>query len=146
MLPQGPREETRSAGPELEPQVTVNRTDRFRITGYAPEPTVGSADIVAFAPQERLARALKGLGMSWLVAAGTIFIPVGHFLLVPGFFLFGIYVFVSRFRATELTRDVRGPCPDCGREQRFDVSGRWSLPRSLDCTECGRALRATSEL
>jgi hypothetical protein len=122
------------------------RTEQFRLTGYSDASTPGSATVLSFNKGERWGRALKGLGVSWLVAAGTVFIPVAHFLLVPGFFLFGIYVFVSRMRTVEITSSIRGRCPDCTAEQDFETGGPWGLPRSLACGECGRTLRATEHL
>ena len=119
------------------------RTEGFQLEGFSARPVVGSAEILSFDNRERLGRSLKGLGWSWVVSAGTVFIPVAHFLLVPGFFLFGIYVFVSRMRTTEITTRVHGTCPDCGSEQDFEAGGRWELPRSMTCGECGRMLRAT---
>lgn len=120
------------------------RSEQFEIKGYAPEPGSGSAEVLSFNRGERAQRALKGLGLSWLVAAGTFFIPVAHLLLVPAFFLFGIYVFVSRMRAEEVATRVIGSCPDCGAAQEFDTGGKWRLPRSLSCGECARTLRAVS--
>ncbi len=120
------------------------RAEQFDIVGYADGPAGGEAQVFSFNSGERWARALKGLGLSWLVAAGTVFIPVAHFLLVPGFLFFGIYVFVSRLRAHEVTMRIHGVCPDCGEEQDFEVGGKWALPRSLACRACGRTLRAVA--
>ncbi len=122
------------------------RTEQFSIVGYADGPAGGAAEVYSFSRGERWARALKGLGLSWLVAAGTVFIPVAHFLLVPGLFFFGIYVCVARVRTEEVTRRIHGICPDCGVEQDFEVGGKWRLPRSLACRACGRTLQATSGL
>ena len=122
----------------------ATRHEAFSIAGYADHVTDGTATVLSFDSRERWSRALQGLGLSWLVAAGTAFIPVGHFLLVPGFFLFGIYVFTARLRTGEITVGMRGMCPDCGSDQAFDPGGTWILPRTLTCGECGRALRATA--
>ena len=73
-----------------------------------------------------------------------MFIPVAHFLLVPGFFLFGVHVFLSRMRTADVTTSIRGTCPDCATEQDFEMGGPWGLPRSLACAECGRTLRANA--
>ena len=118
------------------------RTVQFDIVGYADAPASGSAEVFSFNKGERTRRALKGMELSWLVAAGTVFIPLAHFLLVPGFFLFGLYVFGSRMRTAAITTGIHGICPDCEVEQDFEAGGKWMLPRSLTCGECGRALRA----
>jgi hypothetical protein len=126
--------------------VPDTRTEQFDILGYADGPAGGAAEVFSFSREERWARALKGLGFSWLVAAGTVFIPIAHFLLVPGFFFLGIYVFVSRVQTEEITTRIYGICPDCEVEQEFEAGGTWTLPRSLACRPCGRTLRATSGL
>lgn len=118
------------------------RVDAFTIEGYGGEPTEGVAEVVSFDRRARWARALGGLGVSWGVGAGAVFIPVAHFLLVPGAFLFGLYLFASRMQTPEITRRVHGTCPDCGVEQDFEAGGAWKLPRSLRCGSCSRSLRA----
>ena len=122
------------------------RTEQFRLTGYSDASTSGSAKVLSFNKGERWGRALKGLGLGWMVAAATVFIPVAHFLLVPGFFSYGIFIFVSRMRTAEITASVQGACPDCTAEQDFEAGGRWVLPRSFACRECGRTLQATVHL
>ena len=119
------------------------RTERFEIRGFAEASSEGFADVLSFNKGERMRRALKGLGISWLAGFGGLFIPVAHFLLVPGFFLFGIYVFVTRLKTEEITTKVAGICPDCAVEQEFEAGGTWGLPRSMACVGCGRTLRAT---
>jgi hypothetical protein len=86
-------------------------------------------------------RALKGLGTFWAAALGSVFIPVAHFLLVPSFGLYGIYTFFQRVRADQIAVKVEGTCPDCGRAQKFDTGGRWSVPRTVACRYCQRSLR-----
>jgi hypothetical protein len=120
------------------------RTEQFQLRGFSDRPGFGSAEVLSFNKGERTRRAFKGLGMSWLVSGGTVFIPVAHFFLVPGFFLFGIYVFVSRMRVAEITTRIHGACPDCEAEQDFEAGGRWELPRSMTCRACARTLRAVA--
>jgi uncharacterized protein involved in cysteine biosynthesis len=47
---------------------------------------------------------LKGLALAWGAAAVSVFIPVAHFLLVPGFAVAGVVIFVKRMRDREATR------------------------------------------
>lgn len=122
-------------------------TDRepFSITGYGPTPTNGSASVVSLDGAGRLRRAGAALAASWAAAVASIFVPVAHFLLVPGFLVIGIVSFVVRFRTPKRAVSVRGTCPDCGTDQEFDTSGPWSLPRQLTCGSCHRSLTATSK-
>ena len=90
----------------------------------------------------RWRRAARGLAKWWLVALVTVFIPVAHFVLVPGFGLFGLYVFFRRFRESVVPTSVTGICPDCQTEQQFEVDGQWVLPKTLTCRNCHRGLTA----
>ena len=114
----------------------------FEVSGYGENTTRGQARFVLYDRPARVRRAVAGLLMSWGAAVGGFFVPVAHFLLVPGFAAFGLYVFVARMRATSATLWLKGVCPDCAAEQRFDADGEWHLPCRISCTSCGRSLTA----
>ncbi len=120
-----------------------SQTEKFVLTGYGSSTTAGEATVVHFDGRERMARAGKGLAMAWGAALVSVFIPVAHFLLVPGFFLAGLVVFVKRMRRRAVVGIVHGSCPDCNREQTFDVSSDWRLPMHLTCGNCHRLLTAS---
>ena len=71
----------------------------------------------------------------------SVFIPVAHFLLVPSFALFGVYTFFERLSTREVVLAAQGVCPDCGKPQQLDISGRWHLPRRVACRHCQRPLQ-----
>ena len=106
--------------------------------------TVATVRVVSYDRAGRMRRALAGLGLWWGVALVSVFIPVAHFLLVPGFFLYGLYTFLQRLKTDQLAVGGRGTCPDCGQEQELDVAGPWSLPRSTSCRYCQRSIRVTA--
>jgi hypothetical protein len=110
------------------------------VTGYSGVRTTASVTVESFDRPQRVRRALKGLATWWAAALGSVFIPVAHFLLVPSLALFGVYTFWERLGAAEVATAARGVCPDCGREQAFDVSGRWHVPRAISCRYCQRSL------
>ncbi len=120
-----------------------SRTEEFVLTGYGATTTSGEATVLHFDRAERIARAGKALAMAWGAALVSVFIPVAHFLLVPGFFLAGLVVFVKRMRRRVVVDTVRGACPDCEHEQRFDAPGAWRLPVHLTCANCHRLLTAS---
>jgi predicted RNA-binding Zn-ribbon protein involved in translation (DUF1610 family) len=120
----------------------MKRSEVLSIVGYGDDTGTGVAEVVVYDGPARVKRALAGLALSWGAALAGLFIPVAHFLLVPGFLIFGIIVFVSRMRVRVRAESVHGTCPDCGAEQDFEAAGAWSLPRRLDCTHCGRSLTA----
>jgi hypothetical protein len=77
---------------------------------------------------------------SWAAALVSVFIPVAHFLLVPGFFLAGLYLLFHNLRVQTSVTAATGVCPDCGREQEFEISGNWNPPHRLTCSGCQRSL------
>ena len=112
------------------------------ITGYADEPAAGTARVARYDPAGRIRRALRGVALWWAVAVAGAFIPVAHFLLVPGFGGLGLIVFFRRLGIDRVTERVEGTCPDCRADQAFTVPDRWNPPLELTCRECGRGLKA----
>ena len=120
-----------------------SRSEPFLLTGYGDNWTTGVATVTSFDRAERIGRAVKGLAVAWGAALVSMFIPVAHFLLVPGFVLAGVFVFTKRARTREVTESIHGICPDCGHEQDFDSSSDWHLPMQLTCANCSRLLTAS---
>ena len=117
----------------------------FVLTGYGEKVTRGVALVTSFDRAGRTSRAWKGLAAAWAGALASVFIPVAHFLLVPGFAIAGIVVFASRIRTTEVTRSMKGTCPHCAVEQDFEPAGRWNPPHTVTCQRCYRSLTVRSE-
>ena len=90
---------------------------------------------------QRIGRALIALVVFWLLAAVCVFIPLGHFVLVPGLFITGIAVAVMRLREDWSIVRVRGACPRCHREQEFTPGGRLASGRTFECPHCLNTLR-----
>lgn len=124
-----------------EPACVTTRVQGFTLSGYAGQPTQGSVQVQQFSREERWRRALWGLGKWWGVALLSVFIPVAHFVLVPAFLLYGVWESLQRFGTTELATGARGTCPDCGREQRFEIAAQWRVPQAVTCRFCQRGLR-----
>ena len=118
------------------------RRQRFVLMGYSDQATAGVVDVRSFDHAERLVRASKGLGLAWAGAVVGFFIPVAHFLLVPGFFIGGVVLFRSRLGSREIADSMTGSCPDCGLKQDFGSAGRWEPPHTVTCNGCHRSLTA----
>jgi hypothetical protein len=115
-----------------------------RLTAFGAPPAPATATVLSQRPAERLLRTAAGLGLFWGLALVSVFIPVAHFILVPTFVLAGIAVAVMRAReATRLLR-VHGTCPRCGKEQDFEIGGRLTPARQLDCPKCHNNLTLTA--
>ena len=96
--------------------------------------------VVRHDPGQRLRRALLALGACWGLAALTILVPIAHFVLVPGFFVLGIVLFLKRMAEDATIAGVEGVCPKCGEERAFNASGR-ALPHvKVTCPVCRNEL------
>ncbi|MGH7531535.1 MAG: hypothetical protein ACREMN_14235 [Gemmatimonadales bacterium] len=119
----------------------MTETRTYPLTGYQGEPTSATVTLRFFDRPQRIRRAVTGLAQFWAAALGSVFIPVAHFVLVPGFALVGLYTFWERLGAREVVTVAEGVCPDCGRSQKLEASGRWHVPRHVACRYCQRNLR-----
>jgi hypothetical protein len=91
-------------------------------------------------PGERFTRSARAAGVFWAVAAGCVFLPGLHFVLVPTFLVVGIAAGLRRARDTEVVSRVHGVCPRCGREQDFAAGNRLTPTWSVDCPACHNTL------
>jgi len=119
----------------------ATRIQPFLLTGYHGKPTQGKVTIQTFDREQRIRRAVTGLGKWWGVAVVTVFIPVAHFVLVPSFLAYGGWQFFQRLGTTEVATDARGTCPDCGADQVLELAARWRVPQPVTCRQCHRGLR-----
>lgn len=111
------------------------------VHGYADTPASATVEIVAYDRGRRVRRAVAGLALCWGAATLSIPIIIAHLILVPGFFLGGIYLFIRRLKTEQAVRGIHGTCPDCHTEQDFEVPGRWSEQMEVACGHCHRSLR-----
>jgi hypothetical protein len=121
----------------------IGEERRVEVTGYSGR-TVATVMVVSYERGQRVRRSLRGLGTWWGAALVSVLIPIAHFVLVPSFFLYGVYTFAQRLTADQVALAGRGTCPDCGREQALEVTGRWSVPRTTSCRYCQRSLLLTA--
>lgn len=89
---------------------------------------------------ERRKAALKTLGLFWGLALASAPLPPVHWVLTPGFFLFGIYAAVKRYRVREHLNPLTFSCPECS--GKVEVSERaFQSELSLTCPHCRYLLR-----
>ena len=91
-------------------------------------------------PGARLRRGLLALAACWALAAVTILVPIAHFVLVPGFFLLGIWLLVKRLGEDATIDSVSGDCPKCGEPRSFVASGRLEPDVKVQCPVCRNEL------
>lgn len=95
----------------------------------------GTVSIQVRSSQERTLRALKFLGVCWLLSAMTIVVPIAHFVLVPGFFIAGPIGAWFMLQGKSVVLGGEGPCPSCGAPLPIARSAdKWPLTDL--CTAC----------
>lgn len=96
-----------------------------------------------YGPGERSRRALLRLALLWVLAGVSLFIPLAHFVLVPGFLIAGPVLAVMVYRSERARERVEGRCPACGEEITIKLEARDTLPKWVYCPDCTAALQIT---
>jgi hypothetical protein len=107
-------------------------------------PTEGTAVILERNFSQRMSRALIQLLIYWGLALVSIFIPVAHFILVPGFLIGGIFAAYRRVKEERTLLTVSAPCPQCRTDQKITPGGRFEPGRTVDCPGCKSELTLES--
>ncbi len=103
--------------------------------------TRGRAKVLDRSPPDRFLRAALALLALWAVAAACIFVPVGHFVLVPGFAMAGLVLAGFRIVEGSSLMGTTGVCPRCLVEKEFPPSGRYKDGGgTVHCDGCGSLL------
>ena len=106
----------------------------LEIFGAPPTPVV-----VTVVPQllgRRIGRALLAVAISLPLAVAAVFLPLAHFVLVPGLMVTGVVVAARRLREDRRLVRVQGRCPRCQREMDVAPGGRFQSGRTLECPHC----------
>ncbi len=114
--------------------MTEQQSRPITISNSNGQQTSGTLSYTVFSKQERVARALKTLGIFWALALVTLFIPLAHFVLVPGFFIAGPTVASLPYRAPEPPAKARGECPTCHEPFTLQLDAGDRLPKWTYCS------------
>ncbi len=90
--------------------------------------------------EERRKHALKGLGLFWALAIASVPLPPIHWVTVPGFFAFGIYWAVRKWREGIYFEEIVFLCPECKAEVRL-APQEMRNPLSFVCPHCRYGLK-----
>jgi len=115
-------------------------TRNILLKSKACEPIRAVMHIETFSPQEQKIRAAKSLLGIWLVAALCVFIPIAHFILVPGFLIAGVVAASRKLKLTEEGREASGECPACHHPVTIGLEKSSELPQWRKCPDCGNTL------
>lgn len=132
----------------MTPRPNPKRPDKARevtahLSYHDVPPTAAVATIVEYNQPQRVARAVAGGLACWGLAIVTVFVPLGHFILVPAFAVAGPVVFLMRLVEGVSLLGARGPCPVCGTDQAYTEKGRLTVPHPVRCGHCRRPLQLT---
>ena len=99
-------------------------------------PTQGTAVILERSFVQRMQRALVQLVIFWGLALVSLFIPIAHFVLVPGFLIAGVIAAQRQVKEEQTLLTASGPCPRCESEQKFSPNSRFEPGMKLQCPGC----------
>ena len=107
--------------------------------------SLGNMRTTRYSSGDRMTRAAIRLGACWAAAGVTLFIPLVHFVLVPGFLLAGPIMAVSAYRS-ELARELaRGICPVCKEAVEIKLEADDNLPKWTYCPKCNAPLQLVAD-
>lgn len=109
------------------------------------DPTTAQLDVETFSTGQRAGRALVRLGALWVLAVGSVLIPLLHFVLVPGFALLGPVLAFFAFQPTVKVTSKSVTCPKCAQTSTVE-DGATGWPVTLRCSQCSTTFFASPSL
>jgi hypothetical protein len=103
--------------------------------------TPGGMQTTRYNRGDCIKRAFQRLAFFWLLAGVTLFIPIAHFVLVPGFLIAGPVIAYLTYRTTWVRNHASGRCPACDTDIRIGLDARDELPKWSYCPSCNAPLR-----
>jgi uncharacterized protein with PIN domain len=93
-----------------------------------------------FDNKESIIRALKRLGLFWLLALASLPIIGAHWVLVPGFFIAGPIAAIMAYNVREMLDKASGVCPECRESIEIKMEPKELLPKWTYCPQCNNSL------
>lgn len=106
--------------------------------------TLAELLIVPLSNGGRLRIAVKSFAICLGVAILCIFIPVFHFVLVPGAIIIGLFLFYRTWMFHELLLGGHIVCPGCNHEFPAKPAG-FNWPKRETCSRCGLELTLNNQ-
>src|SRR3569623_412783 len=102
---------------------------------------VGVLHVLVFTPHERLVRAAKVWGLSWLLALASVPIIIAHWVLVPGFFIARTLWAYKRPGMPLVPDHANGQCPTNGEVISLALEPSDRLPLWTYCPVCHASIQ-----
>ena len=90
--------------------------------------------------RNRTLRAARTLATCWGLAVVAVFLPLLHFVLVPGLLLLGPVLAWSRLHEERTLVSVDGACPACALPLHEKLTQPWQERTLVRCDGCARQL------
>ncbi|WP_455209430.1 hypothetical protein [Kaarinaea lacus] len=97
--------------------------------------------ITLYDDKDRMQRALKRLGLFWLLSIGSIPIIFAHWILVPGFFIAGPIAAMMVYRMGQAFDHASGQCPSCNEHITVKLEAKDTLPKWTYCPSCNNSIQ-----
>lgn len=107
--------------------------------------TQGTINVHFFSKKERLKRALKFSGMTFCAAVFSVFIPLLHFVLVPGLLIASVFVYFFIINKERIIIEGSGSCPECKKDFTL-LSHSFSDHLKQSCPSCLKHISITLQL
>lgn len=91
----------------------MEQQSQIQATANSDHTEYGTAIIRVYSPQMVMKRVIQKLLFFWGLAIFSVFLPVVHFVLVPLFFMLGIYFAVQARKVRFEISDGEIHCPRC---------------------------------
>jgi len=108
----------------------------LKVTAHQTKTQEGVFHFTRFSSADRTGRALKVLGVCWLIAGVTVLIPLAHFVLVPGFFIAGPVMALMRYKVDKAAEKVAVKCPECEKNVEIQMEASDWPPMYTYCPKC----------
>jgi hypothetical protein len=95
---------------------------------------------LVFDSKDSAIRALKRLGLFWLLALLSLPIIGAHWVLVPGFFIAGPIAAIMAYNVKEMVDKASGVCPECRETIEIKMEPKELLPKWTYCPRCNNSL------
>lgn len=103
--------------------------------------TDASLHIKVFDNKDSLWRALRRLGLFWLLALASLPLIGAHWILVPGFLILGPIAAVMVYRTRQVLDKTSGVCPECREPIEIKMEPKEQLPKWTYCPQCNKSLQ-----
>ena len=103
--------------------------------------TVAELAITLYDEKDRMKRALKRLGLFWLLSIGSIPIIFAHWVLVPGFFIAGPIMAMTAYKMKTQPDRAEGVCPSCNENITIKLEPKDTLPKWTYCPSCNKSIQ-----